>query len=109
MRQYRGRKTAYPFKEEIFQALFDHTDVRPGRVVSLQTFGAYGANFNPHARALVSDGVFSAQGEFLPPQSRAASSDLGARSEMDSPFSQIVRTAKTMPWIESLSVLLPKV
>jgi hypothetical protein len=29
------------------QALFDRTDVRPGCVVSLQTFGAYGENFNP--------------------------------------------------------------
>jgi hypothetical protein len=38
----------------------------PGCVVSLQTFGAYGANFNPHAHALVSDGVISAEGEFLP-------------------------------------------
>ena len=34
--------------------------------MSLQTHGAYGANFNPHAHALVSDGVFTRQGEFLP-------------------------------------------
>jgi hypothetical protein len=38
----------------------------PGCVVSLQTFGAYGANLNPHAHALVSEGVSSVQGEFLP-------------------------------------------
>jgi hypothetical protein len=38
----------------------------PGCVVSLQTYGAYGANFNPHAHVLVSDGVFTRQGEFLP-------------------------------------------
>jgi hypothetical protein len=38
----------------------------PGCVVALQTFGAYGGNFNPHGHALVSDGVFSAEGEFLP-------------------------------------------
>ena len=49
-----------------FQALCGRTDVRPGCVVSLQTHGAYGANFNPHAHALVTDGVFSAEGEFLP-------------------------------------------
>ena len=30
-----------------FQAFFDRRDVRPGCVVSLQTFGGYGANFNP--------------------------------------------------------------
>jgi predicted site-specific integrase-resolvase len=29
-------------------------------------FGAYGANFNPHCHGLVTDGVFSADGEFLP-------------------------------------------
>ena len=38
----------------------------PVCVVSLQTHGAYGANFNPHAHALVSDGVFNRDGEFLP-------------------------------------------
>ena len=59
-------QTAYAAILKTFQALFDQTDVLPGCVVSLQTFGAYGANFNPHAHALVSDGVFSAQGEFLP-------------------------------------------
>jgi hypothetical protein len=51
---------------KIFQALCDRTDVRPGCVVSLQTRGAYGANFNPHAYALASDCVFTRQGEFLP-------------------------------------------
>jgi len=59
-------QTAYAAILKTFQALFERTDVRPGCVVSLQTFGAYGANFNPHAHALVSDGVFSAEGEFLP-------------------------------------------
>ena len=48
------------------QAALDRTDVRPGCVVSLQTYGAYGCNFNPHAHALVSDGVFSRDREFLP-------------------------------------------
>jgi len=42
------------------------TSAPPGCVVSLQTFGAYGGNWNPHAHALVSDGVFSPEGEFLP-------------------------------------------
>ena len=38
----------------------------PGCVISLQTFGGYGANFNPHAHALVSDGVLTPDGESLP-------------------------------------------
>jgi len=59
-------QTAYAAILKTFQALFDRADVRPGCVVSLQTFGAYGANFHPHAHALVSDGVFTRKGEFLP-------------------------------------------
>ncbi len=59
-------QTAYAAILKTFQAFFDRSDVRPGCVVSLQTFGGYGANFNPHAHALVSDGVFNRDGEFLP-------------------------------------------
>jgi hypothetical protein len=59
-------QTAYAAILKSFQALFERTDVRPGCVVSLQTFGAYGGNWNPHAHAIVSDGVFTAEGEFLP-------------------------------------------
>jgi len=59
-------QTAYASILQIFQGLLDRNDVRPGCVVSLQTFGAYGGNWNPHAHALVSDGLFSPEGEFLP-------------------------------------------
>jgi hypothetical protein len=59
-------QTAYAAILKTFQALFDRSDVRPGCVISLQTFVGYGANFNPHAYALVSDGVFTPEGEFLP-------------------------------------------
>ena len=47
-------QTAYAAILKTFQAFFDRRDVRPGCVISLQTFGGYGANFNPHAHALVS-------------------------------------------------------
>lgn len=40
--------------------------MRPGCVLSLQTFGAYGANFNPHCHAIISDGAFTPEGQFLP-------------------------------------------
>jgi hypothetical protein len=43
-----------------FQALLDRKDVRPGCVISLQTFGPYGANSHPHCHAIISDGAFSA-------------------------------------------------
>jgi len=59
-------QTAYASILKSFQALFGRKDVRPGCVVALQTFGAYGCNFNPHAHAIVSDGVFTPEGEFLP-------------------------------------------
>ncbi len=59
-------QTAYAAILKTFQAFFDRRDVRPGCVISLQTFGAYGCNFNPHAHALVSGGVFNRDGEFLP-------------------------------------------
>jgi Putative transposase len=56
-------QTPYAAILKTFQAFFDRPDVRPGCVISLQT---YGANFNPHAHALVSDGVLTPDGEFLP-------------------------------------------
>jgi hypothetical protein len=58
-------RTAYETVRRSFQALFARKDVRPGCVISLQTFGSYGANFNPHCHAIISDGVWSAEGEFL--------------------------------------------
>ncbi len=59
-------QTAYASILKTFQALLGREDIRPGCVFSLQTFGAYGANFNPHCHGLVTDGAFSADGEFLP-------------------------------------------
>ena len=59
-------QTAYASLLKTFQELLDRTDVRPGCVISLQSFGAYGANFNPHCHALVSGGAFSNDGQFLP-------------------------------------------
>ena len=39
-------------------------DGRPGAVVSLQTFGSYGANFHPHLHTIVTAGVFTPDGRF---------------------------------------------
>jgi hypothetical protein len=66
-------QTAYASILKTFQALLGRKDVRPGCVLSLQTYGAYGANFNPHCHGLVSDGAFSPDGEFLPLASLDAS------------------------------------
>ena len=66
-------RTAYASILKTFQASFGLTDVRPGCVIAIQTFAAYGANFNPHCHALVSDGVSSPEGQFLPLPSLDAS------------------------------------
>ena len=66
-------QTAYASILKTFQALLDRKDVRPGCVFSLQTFGAYGANFNPHCHGLVTDGANSADGQFPPLPSLDAS------------------------------------
>jgi hypothetical protein len=63
-------QTAYAAILKTFQALFERTHVRPGCVVSLQTFGGFGCNFHPHYHAIVTDGVFTPGGEFLPLRSR---------------------------------------
>jgi hypothetical protein len=66
-------QTAYASVLKTFQALLDRKDARPGCVISLQTFGAYGANFHPHCHAIISDGAFSKDGQFLPLPSLDAS------------------------------------
>jgi len=71
-------QTAYASILKTFQALLGREDMRPGCVFSLQTFGAYGANFNPHCHGLVTDGAFSADGIFLPLPSLDASAVMEA-------------------------------
>ena len=66
-------QTAYASILKIFQALLGRADVRPGCVFSLQTFGSYGANFNPHCHGIVTDAAFSKNGQFLPLPSLDAS------------------------------------
>ena len=48
-----------------FQKVFDRKDVRPGVVNSIQTFGSF-ANIQPHCHCLVTEGVFTPLGEFIP-------------------------------------------
>ena len=58
-------QTAYASILKSFQALLGRKDVRPGCILSLQIYGAYGGNFNPHCHGLVTYGAFSVDGEFL--------------------------------------------
>jgi hypothetical protein len=59
-------RSAFDAVAKAFQARLGRRDLRPGAVASLQTFGAFGANFHPHVHALVSDGAFTPDGAFLP-------------------------------------------
>lgn len=59
-------QTAYESVRECFQELFQRNDVRPGGVSSIQTFGSFAANFHPHIHSLITEGVFTSEGEFLP-------------------------------------------
>ena len=47
------------------RAILDRRDVTPGLVLSIQTFGSYAPNFHPHVHALVTDGAYTREGEFL--------------------------------------------
>lgn len=59
-------QTAFEAINKSFQKLLDRKDVRPGSVSSIQTLGSFGANWHPHIHCLVTEGVFTPQGEFLP-------------------------------------------
>jgi hypothetical protein len=43
-------RTAYDSIRKSFQTLFGRKDVRPGCVISIQSFGSFGANFHPHQK-----------------------------------------------------------
>lgn len=59
-------QTSYQSILKSFQEIFHRKDVRPGSVTSIQTFGSFAANFNPHCHCLVTEGAFTPPGEFLP-------------------------------------------
>jgi hypothetical protein len=58
-------RTAYDSIRKSLQTLFDRKDVRGGGIISIQSYGSFGANFHPHLHLLVSDGVFTRAGEFF--------------------------------------------
>ena len=59
-------RCAYAAIKKSFRAVLERQDVLPGCVASLQTFGSYAANFHPHVHALITEGAFDPEGEFLP-------------------------------------------
>jgi hypothetical protein len=57
-------RSAFRALREVMHDQFERTDVVPGFVASLQTFGSF-LNWQPHVHSLVSEGAFTAEGEFL--------------------------------------------
>ena len=51
--------------KEVYQAVLDRDDVIPGMIAAVQTFGEL-AHFHPHVHALVTDGAFTSDGNFVP-------------------------------------------
>ena len=49
-----------------WHAVLDRRDGVPGVVASIQTFGGFGANWNPHVHALATDGLILPGGAFVP-------------------------------------------
>jgi len=51
--------------KEVYQAVLKRTDVIPGMIVTVQTFGEL-AHWHPHVHAIVTDGVFTPDEAFIP-------------------------------------------
>lgn len=69
----------------LYEADVDRKDARPGGVASIQTFGA-ALQWHPHVHALLTDGLLTRQGAFLP----VATVDTAAVEEL---FRRLVITA----------------
>ena len=59
-------RCAYEAVRRAYGAYLEDRTVVPGFVASIQTFGSFAANFHPHIHALVTQGAFKRDGEFLP-------------------------------------------
>jgi hypothetical protein len=58
-------RSAYAALREWMQAELRRRDVVPGFVASLQTFGSYAANWQPHVHGVVTEGAFTRAGDFV--------------------------------------------
>jgi len=58
-------RSAYESVRRTWATGFGERGAVPGMVASIQTFGSY-ANFHPHIHALVTNGVVTGEGEWLP-------------------------------------------
>ena len=58
-------KVASDVIKEVYQALLGRVDASPGMVAAAQSFGEL-AHFHPHIHAIVTDGAFTPDGEFIP-------------------------------------------
>jgi len=58
-------KLAWEVIREVYQAVLDREDVVPGMIATVQSFGEL-AHFHPHVHSIVTDGMFTSDGKYLP-------------------------------------------
>jgi len=58
-------KLAWELVREIYQVVVKREDAIPGMIATVQTFGEL-AHFHPHVHTVVTDGVFTPDGTFIP-------------------------------------------
>ena len=58
-------KLVWEVLKEVYQAVLQRDDVSPGMIAAVQTFGEL-AHFHPHVHAVVTDGAFTVDGNFIP-------------------------------------------
>ena len=58
-------RCAYEAVRRAYGAYLENRTVVPGFASSIQTFGSFAANFHPHIHALVTQGSFTREGEFV--------------------------------------------
>ena len=58
-------KVASDVIKEVYQTVLGRVDVSPGMVAAAQSFGEL-AHWHPHVHAIVTDGAFTPDGEFIP-------------------------------------------
>ncbi len=59
-------RLAYETVREMMAAAIEEPDARPGMVAVIQTFGSSLKKWNPHIHAIVTRGVFLANGQWHP-------------------------------------------
>ncbi len=91
-------RSAYEAVRKSVAAAVGRKDAVPGFVASIQTFGAYGPSFHPHIHAIVTEGAWTRDGEFVP--LAASDPSVIARLHRAEPLSDAFRDS-LLSWVHS--------